>query len=232
MNERSNSGMGATALVILVLSFLIPGWVARALGLSRSARASARLDDGAGRVVLPGPLAGLRPCSASASCSPSPWRSAARASRCCGDCGRSRRGRCAPAWRSPGCSAWRCSGWRKFWANWLWDVYATLVIRFAQWRYEQRELRRLYREEYAADFPSYRAFLRFYRAIENGEDPDAQRGGRHAWRPSRARSGRGCDPPAGPAREFHQRRPPTALSNADQGRPSRTWSARTNWRRS
>jgi hypothetical protein len=34
-------------------------------------------------------------------------------------------------------------------------------------------LRRLYREEYATRFPSYRAFLRFYRAIENGEDPDA-----------------------------------------------------------
>jgi hypothetical protein len=36
-------------------------------------------------------------------------------------------------------------------------------------------LRRLYREEYAADFPSYRAFLRFYRKIANGEDPGAQR---------------------------------------------------------
>ncbi len=67
--------------------------------------------------------------------------------------------------------------------EWLWDVLCgPNSLRSRQWRYERRELRRLYREEYAADFPSYRAFLRFYRAIENGEDPDAQRGGRHAWR--------------------------------------------------
>jgi hypothetical protein len=47
----------------------------------------------------------------------------------------------------------------------------------AQWR-ERRELRQLYREDFARDFPTFRDFLRFYRAIENGEDPDTQRDGR------------------------------------------------------
>jgi len=178
MNERSNSGMGATALVILVLSFLIPGWVARALGLT-------------------GPFAHLLD-----------WMTAQEGLFCLalwlayglvgfcfllavavavGGTG------LALLWGLRKIKAWvlRCSvalarllGLAALWlaqilGEWLWDVYATLVIRFAQWRYERRELRRLYREEYAADFPSYRAFLRFYRAIENGEDPDAQRGGRH-----------------------------------------------------
>src|SRR5216683_3214009 len=39
----------------------------------------------------------------------------------------------------------------------------------ARWD-ERRELRRLYREDFAADFPTFRAFLRFYRAVGNGED--------------------------------------------------------------
>ena len=115
--------------------------------------------------------------------------------------------------------------------EWLWDVYATQVIRFAQWRYERRELRRLYREEYAADFPSYRAFLRFYRAIENGEDPDAQRGGRH-------HGGQAAPDPVeaaicllGLPEEFTsddlKRRFRTLIKGVHP-----TWSARTNWRRS
>ena len=195
MNEGSNSGMGATALVILVLSFLIPGWVARALGLT-------------------GPLAHLLD-----------WMTAQEGLFCLalwlayglvgfcillaiavaiGGTG------LALLWGLRKIKAWvlrasvalaRLLGLAMLWlaqilGEWLWDVYATLVIRLAQWRYERRELRRLYREEYAADFPSYRAFLRFYRAIENGEDPDAQRGGRHAWparpRPIRSRPRSAC----------------------------------------
>jgi len=34
---------------------------------------------------------------------------------------------------------------------------------------EQDELRRMYREEYAGDFPSFRAFLRSWRAHQEGE---------------------------------------------------------------
>jgi hypothetical protein len=178
MNEGSNSGMGATALVILVLSFLIPGWTGRALGLA-------------------GPLARLLD-----------WMTAQEGLLCLvlwlaygligflillaiaaaiGGTG------LALLWGLRKVKAWalrasvalaRLLGLAMLWLGqilreWLWDLYATQLIRFAQWRYEQRELRRLYREEYAADFLSYRAFLRFYRAIENGEDANAQRGGRH-----------------------------------------------------
>ncbi len=178
MNERSNSGMGATVLVLLVLSFLIPGWVARMLGLT-------------------GPLARLLD-----------WMTAQEGLFCLalwlaygligfcillavaaavGGAG------LALLWGLRKIKAWvlrtsvalaRLLGLAMLWlaqilGEWLWDVFATQLIRFAQWRYEQRELRRLYHEEYAADFPSYRAFLRFYRAIENAEDPNAQRGGRH-----------------------------------------------------
>ena len=38
----------------------------------------------------------------------------------------------------------------------------------ARWQ-ERQELRRLYREEYAQDFPSYRAFLRYWRALQAAE---------------------------------------------------------------
>ena len=71
MNERSNSGMGATALVILGLSFLIPGWVARALGLTGPfAHLLDWMTAQEGLFCLALWLAyGL---SASASCSPSP----------------------------------------------------------------------------------------------------------------------------------------------------------------
>ena len=37
---------------------------------------------------------------------------------------------------------------------------------------ERRELRRLYRDDFARDFPTFRAFLHFYRAVANGEDPE------------------------------------------------------------
>ena len=176
MNERSNSGMGATALVLLVLSFLIPGWTARALGLA-------------------GPLARLLD-----------WMTAQEGLFCLvlwlaygligflillaiaaaiGGTG------LALLWGLRKVKAWalrasvaiaRLLGLGMLWmaqilGEWLWDAYATQLVRFAQWRYEQRELRRLYREEYAADFPSYRAFLRFYRKVAAGEDPGAQRGG-------------------------------------------------------
>jgi hypothetical protein len=176
MNEGSNGGMGATALVILVLSFLIPGWVARALSLT-------------------GPHAHLLN-----------WMTAQEGLFCLGLwLAYGLAGFCvllaiavavggaglALLWGLRKAKAWalhasvalaRLVSLAMLWlaqilGELLWDVYATQLIRLAQWRYEQRELRRLYREEYAADFPSYRAFLRFYRAIENGEDPNAQRGG-------------------------------------------------------
>jgi hypothetical protein len=176
MNEGSNSGMGVTALVFLVLSFLIPGWVARALGLT-------------------GPLAHLLN-----------WMTAQEGLFCLvlwlayglvgfcillaiavavGGAG------LALLWGLRKVKEWalrtsvalaRLLGEVMLWVakilgEWLWDVYATQLLRLAQWRYEQRELRRLYREEYAADFSSYRAFLRFYRKVAAGEDPGAQRGG-------------------------------------------------------
>jgi hypothetical protein len=156
MNEGSKSGMGATALVILVLSFLIPGWTARALGLA-------------------GPLARLLD-----------WMTAQQGLFCLvlwlaygligflillaiaaaiGGTG------LALLWGLRKVKAWalrasvalaRLLGLAMLWlaqvlGEWVWDVLATQLIRFAQWRYEQRELRRLYREEYAADFLSYRA---------------------------------------------------------------------------
>ena len=40
--------------------------------------------------------------------------------------------------------------------------------RFGQTMAEQRELRRIYREEYANDFPTYRAFARYWRALSDG----------------------------------------------------------------
>ena len=202
MNEGSNSGMGATALVILVLSFLVPGWVARALGLS-------------------GPLAHLLD-----------WMTAQEGLFCLALwLGYGLVGFCillaiavavggtglALLWGLRKIKTWalrasvalaRLLGLAMLWlaqilGEWLRDVFATQLIRFAQWRYEQRELRRLYREEYAADFPSYRAFLRFYRAIENGGGSRRAAGRTPRWRPSRARPARSGDPPAGPAREFH-----------------------------
>lgn len=38
---------------------------------------------------------------------------------------------------------------------------------------ERRELRRLYREEYADDFKSFRAFKAYWDALQNGEEPGA-----------------------------------------------------------
>jgi hypothetical protein len=176
MNERSNSGMGATALVLLVLSFLVPSWAARILGL---AGPHAHLLDW--MMAQEGVICLIL------------WLAYGIAGFCIllaiavaiGGTG------LALLWGLRKLKAWalRASvalagllGLAMLWVGLilgelLWDAYATQVVRLAQWRYEQRELRRLYREEYAADFPSYRAFLRFYRAVEKGEDPNAQRGG-------------------------------------------------------
>ena len=46
----------------------------------------------------------------------------------------------------------------------VWDACAQRVVSMNVFFEEQRELRRVYREEYAGDFPSYRAFLRDFRA--------------------------------------------------------------------
>ncbi len=46
----------------------------------------------------------------------------------------------------------------------LWDACAQRVVRLNALLEEQQELRRVYREDYADDFVSYRAFLRDWRA--------------------------------------------------------------------
>jgi hypothetical protein len=56
----------------------------------------------------------------------------------------------------------------------LWDAIQQHVVQRyvappVAWLHEQGELRRIYREEYAADFPSFRAFLRSWRAHQQGE---------------------------------------------------------------
>jgi hypothetical protein len=51
----------------------------------------------------------------------------------------------------------------------LWDAYVRRAVRMNVFFEEQRELRRVYREEYVGDFPSYRAFLRDFRARQKGE---------------------------------------------------------------
>ncbi len=50
-------------------------------------------------------------------------------------------------------------------SEWLWDVN----VRCAGYLAEQHELRRIYREDYASDFPSYRAFRRYWRALLDDE---------------------------------------------------------------
>jgi hypothetical protein len=50
----------------------------------------------------------------------------------------------------------------------LWDACAQRAVRMNVFFEEQHELRRVYREDYAGDFPSYRAFLRDFRARQKG----------------------------------------------------------------
>ena len=52
-------------------------------------------------------------------------------------------------------------------AEFLWDACAQRAATLNALLEEQRELRRVYREDYAGDFPSYRAFLRDWRARQN-----------------------------------------------------------------
>jgi hypothetical protein len=51
----------------------------------------------------------------------------------------------------------------------LLDQFQRLTANLATWWHKQQELRRLYREEYASDFPSYCAFLRHWRALQAAE---------------------------------------------------------------
>jgi hypothetical protein len=56
----------------------------------------------------------------------------------------------------------------------LWDALQQHVVQrhvapLLAFLHEQRELRRMYRGGYAADFPSFRAFLRSWRAHQQGE---------------------------------------------------------------
>jgi len=51
----------------------------------------------------------------------------------------------------------------------LWNQFQSLIAKLAVWWHEQQELRRLYREDYAQDFPSYCAFLRHWRALQAAE---------------------------------------------------------------
>jgi hypothetical protein len=186
MNESSNGVTGVTALTILVLSFLMPGWAASALGL---AGPHAHLvnwmtaQEGLSCLVLwlIYGLAGFGVLLAIA------------VAICAAGLALMRGLGKARAWAlRNGAAIARLLGLAILWlaqilGELLWDAYATKVIRLAEWRHEQHELRRIYREEYADRFPSYRAFLRFYRAIENGDDPNAQQDERqHAADPVEA----------------------------------------------
>jgi hypothetical protein len=51
----------------------------------------------------------------------------------------------------------------------LWDQVQRRTAALAAWCREPQELRRLYREDYAQDFPSYCAFLRHWRALQAAE---------------------------------------------------------------
>jgi hypothetical protein len=51
----------------------------------------------------------------------------------------------------------------------LWDEYQRRAALLTALWHEQRELRRMYRQDYAGDFPSYRAFLRHWRALRKRE---------------------------------------------------------------
>jgi hypothetical protein len=55
-------------------------------------------------------------------------------------------------------------------AETLWEEHE----KFAAYVSEQHEMRRIYREEYANDFSSYRAFARYWRALKDGSasEPD------------------------------------------------------------
>jgi len=54
-------------------------------------------------------------------------------------------------------------------AECLWDACAPHVVRMNAVLEEKRELRRVYREDYAGDFISYRAFLRDWRARQTAD---------------------------------------------------------------
>ena len=69
-------------------------------------------------------------------------------------------------------------------AEFLWDASAQRAARVNAFLEEQRELRRIYREDFANDFPSYRAFLRDFRA--------RQRTGRNRKSPTRSRTRSAC----------------------------------------
>jgi hypothetical protein len=171
MSDCPKSIAGVIALATLVLSFLIPGWVAGALGLSGPhahllawlatqgdwVRAGLWLVYGlAGFGML---LAGVMAVVAAGFLLTQGLLN-------------------VMAWavRTSGATA-LLLGQLMFWpleilAELLRDLLeeATSYLT-ARW-HERRELRRLYREDFAADFPTFRAFLRFYRAVGNGEDPE------------------------------------------------------------
>jgi hypothetical protein len=54
-------------------------------------------------------------------------------------------------------------------SEWLWDVIQGRRVRLNAFLEEQRELRRVYREDYADQFVSFRAFLRDFRARQKQE---------------------------------------------------------------
>jgi hypothetical protein len=68
---------------------------------------------------------------------------------------------------------WSLLSWpMRILAELLWDQYQRRTAELAAGWHEQRELRRLYRQDYAQDFPSYRAFLRHWRALQNSEQAE------------------------------------------------------------
>jgi hypothetical protein len=54
----------------------------------------------------------------------------------------------------------------------LLDQFQRRTAALAAWCREQQEQRRLYHEEYASDFPSYCAFLRHWRELQNSEQAE------------------------------------------------------------
>ena len=64
------------------------------------------------------------------------------------------------------------------------ELVRSLVRKFHTWIVEERKLQALYRDEYAADFESYAAFKKFFKALQHGEAPPFQ--GKEAGRQSYA----------------------------------------------
>jgi hypothetical protein len=170
----SDAPIGVTAVIalaILVLSFLIPGWAASALGLA-GAHAHLldwiRMQEGPAFLALwlVYGLAGLCMLLVGVMAVVGTGSLLARALL----------DFLVWALRTSAATA-LLLGHLMFWplhvlAGVLRDILEDVTAYVAAQLRERRELRRLYREDFARDFPTFRAFRRFYRAVANGEDPE------------------------------------------------------------